>query len=91
MPENKVVMEYPRKSVIGNYDDYYESEEAEDKAIEEYFTKNKPLNIESIKNFKTYRDWYCDLFCDNEAVQVLINLSEEELNIADRKSTRKYS
>lgn len=79
------MLKYPRQSVIGDYDEYYQSEEAEDKATEEYFKRNKARHSNAIKQFvNTFKG-------DNNAVVAIKNLSRTEYNIAYWGYTQLYT
>tara|TARA_R100001594_G_scaffold709_1_gene2787 strand:+ start:111 stop:536 length:426 start_codon:yes stop_codon:yes gene_type:complete len=45
------MLKYPRESVNGKFNEYYESMEAENKATREYFEKNKARHKDAVKEF----------------------------------------
>ena len=64
------MFKYPRENVNGEYDEGYETMEAEDKATNEYFEKNKARHINAVKEFiDTYEEG------KNDAVDVIKKLN----------------
>ena len=72
----QLMLKYPRDSVNGKYDEGYETMEAEDKATNEYFEKNKARHKDAVKEFiDTYEKG------KNDAVDKIKKLNPTEFNI----------
>ena len=68
---------YPREKFEGEFNDFYESVEEEQKAIIEYFKLNKPRSIEAVKKFVDTNEVE-----GNEIIEVLKGLKPEAIKVA---------
>ena len=68
---------YPREKFEGEFNDFYENEEEEQKAIIEYFKLNKPRSIEAVKKFVDTND-----VKGNDIIEVLKGLKPEAIKVA---------